>query len=250
MTELYPCIPHVAGLKPLKNALNAKENKSIPTEKPLKGTEFVIKNNVFKINGTVKEQISGTARQTKCVPSYSWIFISEFETSFIESQQSKPLEWFRYIDNIFFILKHGEDKIKMFLERLNSFYPTLRFIHELSKESLPILDLKLKLSKGKISSDIYVKDINRHQHQHLHYASSYPKHNKQYIVYIQALRVKRICSEDKDFEQHIHEIRLWFQKRAYPDKVLDEEVVKVFLIKKRLAAKKLKLFHLSSRIIP
>ena len=231
-----------------KHPPNAKENKSILTEKPLKGTEFVIKNNVFKFNGTVKEQISGTAIQTKCVPSYPWIFISEFETSFIESQQSKPLEWFRYIDNIFFILTHGENKIKMFLERLNSFYPTLRFIHELSKESLPILDLKLKLSKAKISSDIYVKDINRHQY--LHYASSYPKHTKQYIVYSQALRVKRICSEDKDFEQHIHEMRLWFQKRAYPNKILDEEVVKVFLIKKRLAAKKLKLFHLSSRIIP
>ena len=215
---------------------------------PLKGTEFVIKNNVFKFNGTVKEQISGTAIQTKCVPSYSWIFTSEFETSFIESQQSKPLEWSRYIDNIFFILTHGENKIKIFLERLNSFYPTLRFIHELSKESLPILDLKLRLSKGKTSSDIYVKDINRHQY--LHYASSYPKHTKQYIVYSQALRVKRICSEDKDFEQHIHEMRLQFQKRAYPNKVLDEELVKVFLIKKRLAAKKLKLFHLSSRIIP
>ena len=30
---LYPCITHVAGLKALKNALDARENKSIPTEK-------------------------------------------------------------------------------------------------------------------------------------------------------------------------------------------------------------------------
>ena len=46
-------------------------------------------------------------------------------------------------------------------------------------------------------------------------------------MYTQALRVKRICSEEKDFEQHIHEIRSWFQDRAYPNKDLDGEQVKV-----------------------
>ena len=51
---LYPCIPHVAELKVLKNALQARENKSIPIEKFLKMAEFVLKNNVFEFNGTVK----------------------------------------------------------------------------------------------------------------------------------------------------------------------------------------------------
>ena len=40
--------------------------------------------------------------------------MSEFETSFIESQQNKPLVWFRYIDDIFFIWIRGEDKLKHF----------------------------------------------------------------------------------------------------------------------------------------
>ena len=46
-------------------------------------------------------------------------------------------------------------------------------------------------------------------------------------MYGQALRVKRICFEEKDFEKHVYEIRSWFQKRYYPNKVLDEELVKV-----------------------
>ena len=87
---LYPCIPHVAGLKVLENALDARENKSVPTENILKMVEFVLKNNVFEFNGTVKEQISGTAIGTKCAPSYACIFMSEFETRFIESQQNEP----------------------------------------------------------------------------------------------------------------------------------------------------------------
>ena len=88
---LYPCIPHVAGLKALKNALDARKNKSIPTENLLKMAEFVLKNNIFEFNGTVKEQISGTAMGTKCAPSYACIFMSEFETRFNENQQNKPL---------------------------------------------------------------------------------------------------------------------------------------------------------------
>ena len=90
-------------MKALKNALDARENKSIPTENLLKLAEFVLKNNVFEFNGAVKEQISGTATGTKCAPSYACIFMGEFETRFIESQQNKPLVWFRYIDGIFFI---------------------------------------------------------------------------------------------------------------------------------------------------
>ena len=55
MIGLYSCIPHVAGLKTLKNALQAWENKSIPAEKLLKMAEFVLKTNAFEFTGTVKE---------------------------------------------------------------------------------------------------------------------------------------------------------------------------------------------------
>ena len=108
VTGLYLCIPHVAGLK----ALDGSENKSVLTKKLLK-MEFVLKNNVFEFNGTVKKLISRTAIGTKCAPNYAWIFMGVFETSFIKSQE-KPLVWFRYIDDICFIWTHGEDKLKHF----------------------------------------------------------------------------------------------------------------------------------------
>ena len=73
--------------------------------------EFVLKN-VFEFNGTVKKQILGTAIGTKWVPSYACIFMSEFETRFIESQQNKTLVWFRYIDDIFFYLDTRGRQIK------------------------------------------------------------------------------------------------------------------------------------------
>ena len=46
-------------------------------------------------------------------------------------------------------------------------------------------------------------------------------------MYSQAVRVKKISCSEEDFEQHIHKMRSWFQKRTYPNKILDEELVKV-----------------------
>ena len=39
--------------------------------------------------------------------------------------------------------------------------------------------------------------------------------------------MKRICSEEEDFKTNMGEMKLWFQKRAYPDKIIDKELVKV-----------------------
>ena len=58
---LYPSIPHKAGLQALKNILEKIDQKHIPTEKLISMAEFVLKNNFFEFNGSVKQQVSGTA---------------------------------------------------------------------------------------------------------------------------------------------------------------------------------------------
>ena len=50
---LYPSITHVA-LKALKQALDKREQKKIPTEDLLNMAEFVLKSNFFEFNGNIK----------------------------------------------------------------------------------------------------------------------------------------------------------------------------------------------------
>ena len=47
----FPSIPHKAGLKTLKIALNKRKQKHIPTEKLINMAEFVLKNNFFEFRG-------------------------------------------------------------------------------------------------------------------------------------------------------------------------------------------------------
>ena len=80
--------------------------------------QFVLKNNYFEFNGKVIQQISGTAIETKFAPPYACIYMDKVETSFLETKKMKPLVWFRYIDDVFFIWTHGQEKLDSFLEEL------------------------------------------------------------------------------------------------------------------------------------
>ena len=65
------------------------------------------------------------------------------------------------------------------------------------------------------------------RHQYLHYSSSHPEHTKRSIIYSQTLRLKRLCSLEKDFKEKLSEMKSWFLKREYPEQIIDCEMEKV-----------------------
>ena len=130
---LYLSIPHESGLKAIKEVLENRARKSVPTSDKHKMLEFVLNNNYFEFNSNVKQQLSGTAIGTKCAPPYACIFMDKVETDFLESQKLKPMVWFRYINDIFFIWTHGEQELQRFLQELNKTHPNLTFTSKVQK---------------------------------------------------------------------------------------------------------------------
>ena len=61
----------------------------------------------------------------------------------------------------------------------------------------------------------------------VHYASGHPEYTKRSILYSQLLRVSRICSPENDFNQHKSNMKIWFQKRGYPENIIKNEMKKV-----------------------
>ena len=53
--------------------------------------------------------------------------MDKVETEFLETQTDKPFWWVRYIGHIFLNGTHGREKLKVILEDLNKFHPTLKF---------------------------------------------------------------------------------------------------------------------------
>ena len=103
--------------------------------------------------------------------------MDNIEEEFLKKQKYEHFKWIRYIGDIFFIWTHAEDKLKTFLENLNQFLPNIKFTHQPGKESILVLDLTVKLSLGKLETDLHIKPTVRHQY--LHYSFSYPGLTKQ-----------------------------------------------------------------------
>ena len=150
--------------------------------------------------------------------------MDRLETDFLNTQEYLPLAWYRYIDNIFFIWTHGEEKLKFFLEDLNKYHPNINFIQQSNKEFINFLDLTVSLLDNKVSTDLYVKPTDRHHY--LHHSSSHLDHTKKSIVYSQTLRLSMICSVETDLVRHKKEIKSWFLKRGYPENIINREMEK------------------------
>eukprot|EP00794_Sanderia_malayensis_P018386 gene18386-20236_t len=137
----------------------------------------------------------------------------------------KPLVWLRYIDDVFFIWTHGQSRLDSFLEYLNGFHQTIKFTSESSMEKVSFLDVMVVKKGGVLETDLYCKPTDTHQY--LHRGSCHPWHVKKAIPYGQALRIRRICSDDGKFLARSKELVGWFKDRGYDEGFVKEQVERV-----------------------
>ena len=70
--------------------------------------------------------------------------------------------------------------------------------------------------------DLHMKPTNRHQY--LHENSCHPKHYKTAIPYSQAVRLRRICSEQENLMVQSQQLKQYFLKWGYLEQLLDLEI--------------------------
>ena len=195
---LYPNIPHGEGLDSLRRFFETRDNNQVSSDTLMELAELVLKNNIFEFDEKTFRQKRGTATGTKFAPPYTILLMAEFEEKMLESFEKKPIIWWRYIDDIFFKWEQGEESLKAFIEQVNMFHSTIKFTAEYSKEEVNFLDVNIKIIDREFKTDLFVKPTDTYQF--LDPTSCHPYHCKKGIPYSQALRLKRICSDDETFD--------------------------------------------------
>ena len=71
--------------------------------------------------------------------------MDQIETKFLKTQTYQAMVWSRYIDNIFFIWTHAEEKLEEFMADFNAFNPNIQFTYKSNKKSISFLDLEVAL---------------------------------------------------------------------------------------------------------
>ena len=131
-----------------------------------------------------------------------------------KKSNKKTWLWWRHIDDIFMIWQHGEDELKLFLEKLNNFHPSIKFTCEYSHEKVNYLDVQVVVREGKLRTDmLYVKQTD--SYQYLDPSSCHPYHCTKLIPYSQALKINWICLEKVSFDLWCNKLEEWLIKRNY-----------------------------------
>ena len=163
----------------------------------LKLLDIVLHSMNFTFNRDHFIQTGGTAMGTAVAPNYANLFMDRFERKALSNWPLKPLIWLRFIDDIFMIWTHGEDKLNEFIQYLNSIHPTIKLTHELSHSQIDFLDTTFKVNDSQqLYTTLYEKPTDTHLY--LHYTFSHHNPCKTKGPYGQFFRLRRICTYDND----------------------------------------------------
>ena len=167
---------------------------------------------------------------THMAPSYANLFVGKLEREFLRTQNKLPRVWWRYmyIDDIFAIWTHGEPSLGVFIENLNRPHPTIKFIASWSAEEVTFLDTRVYIRNGLIGTDLHVKPGDTHQY--LRMDGCHPYDCKTLIPYSQALRLRRICSEEEHLSYWTWELKKHLLKWDYREQQLNYDIHQVLAI--------------------
>ena len=117
VTSLYTNIPQEEGINTVCRAFENfyRDNMPIPTHSLRKILRLILQENSFEFNDKNYLQIHGTAMGTKMAVAFANIFMASVETKIISQSKTKPLEWKRYIDDIFSLWNADKEEIEDFI---------------------------------------------------------------------------------------------------------------------------------------
>ena len=215
VSSLYTNIPNHEGILAVANKLRSDPTKTPITQFILDLLTLVLHNMNFEFNGEHYQQIGGTAMGTSLAPNYANLFMDRFETRALDGYPLKPLVWKRFIDDIFMVWTHGEESLNHFIEYLNSLHESIKFTHEFSYSEINFLDTTVKFNEHReLITTLYNKPTDTHLY--LEYSSAHPSTVLEKGPFGQYLRLRRICTLDKDFKTNAFKLTGYYLKRGYP----------------------------------
>ena len=161
---------------------------------------------------------------TKMAVAFANIFMSAVETAILSQSSGKPLEWKRYINDVFSLWDTNREEIDKFIEHANRHHATIKFTAEISDKETTFLDTCVY--KGERFKKENILDVRSHfkpteTFQYTHYSSCHPRGVSKGFIKGKALRLLRANSSKTTFEENIRNFRLRLRMRGYPRHLVD-----------------------------
>ena len=254
VSSLYTNIPQEEGINTVCEAYESfyKNDTPIPTHSLAGLLRLILQENSFQFREENYLQTHGTAMGTKVAVSFANIFMSAVETEIINKSKIKPLEWKRYIDDVFSLWDTQREEIDKFILEANRHHPTIKFTAEISDKETNFLDTTIY--KGERFHKDSILDISTHfkpteKFQYTHYTSCHAPGVKKGFIKGEALRLLRTNSSETKFEENICNFKSNLRVRGYPDYLVNKVLAEV-KFKNRKSALEQKPQRMQSGLMP
>ena len=253
VSSLYTNIPQEEGTDIVCKTYEKfhNHNPPIPTRYLREMLGLILKENSFQFNGENYLQTHGTAMGTKMAVSFANIFMAEIETKLIQQNEIKPIQWKRYIDDVFCLWDSDKKDVDRFIEQANKFHPTIKFTAEISENQVTFLDTVV--FKGERFTKDSILDIKTHYKptetfQYTHFTSCHPPGVKKGFIKGEAMRLLRTNSSETSFEECLMKFKQRLQARGYPKTLVERSLSGVTFASRQSALTKKK--HDNERLLP
>ena len=147
--SLYTNIPNDQGIQACLDML--KEHSTLTPELEQYTIDIlthILTKNAFTFNNEHFVQIHGAAMGSPMAPTYANIFMARLERELLLKAPNGliPIEWIRFIDDIFAIWTHGIDRLQQFLTYINKFHPKIKFDCTYSHKTVNFLDTTIYIN--------------------------------------------------------------------------------------------------------
>jgi len=117
------------------------------------------------------------------------------------------------------------DTINSFITALNNYHPSIKFTANISNKEIQFLDIIVYKKDNQLHTKLYIKPSDNKQY--LHYSSSHPVHMKHAIPFSQAIRYRRIITEEEELNTSLISLKQMFLNRAYPEDMVSKQIDRV-----------------------
>ena len=146
----------------------------------------------FLYKDTLYKQIDGVTIGCSLGPTLANFFMAHMENQLLcNDLEASPKLYLRYVDNIFTIFDNNQSCTK-FLEKFNTLHPNIKFTLEQAKNTIPFVDVEIKINFDKF--DIWAWRKPPNTGLLLHFNAFCPKVWKKGLILCLLNRAKITCS--------------------------------------------------------
>ena len=222
VSSLYTNMKIDRILKVTESALRKHPQFRRPDRHILDLLDITLNNNDFTFNGEFFLQICGTAMGKTYAPGLADMYLEDFDERAMNGFRIKPLLFYRFLDDIFFIWTGSEADLKEFENYLNTLIDGIKITFNFSTDKVDFLDTTIYkspyLDSDILQTRVFFKETDTHQL--LHKNSFHPKHTSRGVLKSQLLRFKRISSSLDDYNGACKSLFDALTKRNYSKSML------------------------------